>query len=760
MLHELPVILKIRESLSSISDQPRFFLCLYVIIPLTLLISFIFVVKILKKIDHLEKNPKSKIMRGISAKIQHGAKVFLKEQSKMLFIVLGILFIPVGINGLNFTDNPWLSFGLTVFIFFMGSLSSLLASYIGMISATKANIFVVEASIEDPNEGFKIAYVAGMITGILNISMFVLGIWLIFIFTNENIYLMVSYDFGASVSALLAQVGGGIFTKSADMGADLVGKFELGLNEDDPRNPAIIADLVGDNVGDCAGRGADLFESASSDAVGGMVLGLTLFILLGNPIFIISDLTLVSLGLLSLYFTVFFLKIDFEKPTRSIWRVFISSTAFNLVVLLVINLLLFGKFGWILFLSSSVGLIAIFIVIMHTTYHTSIEYKPTHNIAEASENGASLNILAGLSNGFSSVFLPIIVFCISIITTYWLGITYGKLYYESLGSPAEDIFGEVISMELLILAFGIWGVNMASISSDSIISTILSFDTFGPIMDNAAGIAEMGGEEAPEGLRENLEKLDALGNTTKAVAKGFALVCGGFSSIVMFLTFLLSTVTLAGELPNQYISDEELMNIFHNLDIYNPLIITGFFIGVSIPVLFSAMIIEATLGGAGDMVKEVKHQFDTIPGLREGKPGVDPDYDKCIDVSAKNALQNIIKPVLIILGIVILVGVLLGPMVVASLLLGNLIGSLIFGLFMSIGGGSMDNAKKGIEDGLFGGKGTDAHRASIIGDTVGDPLKDVAGPSMNIIITTINTLALTFLPLFIMTGYLWSYIKI
>ena len=758
MIYELPVIEKIRDSISNYSDQPMFFISLYVIIPITLLISFLFMAKIIKKINHLEKNPKHAAMRTISEKIQHGAKIYLKDQSTMLFILLAILCIPVGINGLNFMDNPWLSFFLTVFIFIIGSLSSLLASYIGMISATKANIFVVEASIDDPEDGFKIAYVAGMITGILNISMFVLGIWLIFLLTNQNIYLMVSYNFGASVSALLAQVGGGIFTKSADMGADLVGKFDLGLNEDDPRNPAIIADLVGDNVGDCAGRGADLFESASSDAVGGMVLGMTLFILVGNPIFIISDLTLVSLGLLSLYFTLIFLKIDFKNPTKSIWRVFVSATLFNLVLLFIVTYFLFGEYGWILFLAGAFGLLATFIVIIQTTYHTSIEYKPTSRLASASDTSTSLNVLSGLSNGLASVFIPILVFVISIIFTYWLGIKFGEQYVNAPGFTGLDIFGKAIDPSIFIIAFGIWGVNMASVSSDIIISTILSFDTFGPIMDNAAGIVEMGGggEEEMKDLRVNLDKLDALGNTTKAIAKGFALVCGGFSSIVMFFTFLLSATELAPQLPNTYIPATDLENIFHHLDLWNPLIIAGFFIGVAIPVLFSSMIINATLGGAKKMVREVKRQFDTIPGLKEGKEGVEPDFDKCIDVSAKNALNHIIKPVLSIIVIVLVVGILLGPMSIAGLLLGNLIGSLIFGLFMSVAGGSMDNAKKGIEDGLHGGKGSKAHMASIIGDTVGDPLKDVAGPSMNIIITTINTLALTFLPLFIMTGYLWN----
>lgn len=754
MLFELPVIIKLRETLSDFGANPIFYFCLFVIIPFCLITSFIGLLLIFRKINSLEA--KTKKMREISSYINKGASVYLKKQAKMLFIVLGILFIPVGLTGIEFIKNPFLGFLITIITFFIGSLSSLLAGYIGMRAATKTNILVVEASIEDPNEGFKLAYYGGMITGILNISMIVLGLWLILILTNANIYLMVSFDFGASVTALLAQVGGGIYTKSADMGADLVGKYEMSIKEDDPSNPAIIADLVGDNVGDCAGRGADLFESASSDAIGGMILGLTIFIFIGNPIFIISDLTLISLGMLSLFFTTPFLKVDFEKPSRSIWRVFIASTAINSIMLFFMNILLFGPFGIFLFISSIIGLSAVFITILFTIYSTSIDYPPTKRVAEASRDSPSINIIAGLSAGLGSTFFPILIFCISVILAYYFGYLYGLTF---LYNTQTDIFGNKINPILLIIAFGIWGVNMASVSSDSIISTILSFDTFGPIMDNAAGIVEMGGAEdgTPIGLRENLDRLDAVGNTTKAVAKGFALICGGLSSIVLFFAFLLSTSTLSGELPS-FIPHEQLSNIFNYLDIYSPLMILGIFIGVILPVLFTSMILKAVQRGAENMVKEIRRQYNEIPGLREGK--AKPEYYKCIDIAAEIALRSMIKPVLIIIGIEILTGILFGPMVVAGLLIGNLIGCLIFGLFMSIGGASFDNAKKAIEGGLYGGKGSFAHKSAIIGDTVGDPLKDSAGPSMNILITTVNTLALTFLPIFIMTGFLWVLIPI
>ena len=686
--------------------------------------------------------------------IQKGATIYLTHQARTLFIVLFVLLIPVGLTGIAYVDESFIGFLICGLIFFLGAISSLFAGYVGMKSSTKSNILVVTASITDPQEGFKIAYYGGMITGIINISLLIFALWAILLLTNGNIYLMISYNFGTSVTSLLAQVGGGIFTKSADIGADLVGKYEMGINEDDVRNPAIIADLVGDNVGDCAGRGADLFDSATSDAIGGMLLGLILFLFIGEPIFIVSNITLIAVGLLSLYFTVLFLKIDFKKVASSIWRVFISATAINMLILFILNIFLFEGIGLLMFFASVMGLIAGFLMIILTIYYTNINHRFTKRVAEASQESSSLTIIEGISVGFQATFFPILSFVISIIIAYLFGSIAGNIYYfQILGTPSTDILGSTISPAIFSLVFGIWGVNMASVSSDVIISTILSFDSFGPIIDNAAGIAELGNGEAPPSLRENLDKLDAIGNTTKAIAKGFSLICGGFSSIVIFLTFLMTTHSLAGNIPSPIPSDQ-LFNIFSNLDFYNPLIIFGLCIGLCLPVLFSSMILRSVQNGAMHMMREVRRQFREILGLKEGK--VKPDYAECIKISSQNALKNMIKPVLIIISIVISVGILFGPMVSASVLMGNLIGCLIFGLFMNISGASFDNAKKGIESGLFGGKASFTHKAAIIGDTVGDALKDAAGPSMSILITTINTLSITFLPIFIMTALLWG----
>ncbi|TXT62502.1 MAG: K(+)-insensitive pyrophosphate-energized proton pump [Promethearchaeota archaeon] len=752
MFLKLPSIELLRQTLENYSDNLGFFICMFILIPIVMLCCAITLYLIFRKIKNLEN--KTKHMREISRYIRDGARIYLQKQAKMLSIILTILFIPVGLTGLEFLNIPLLSLIITGVIFLLGAFSSMVAGYIGMISATKTNILVLEASIDDPNEGFKLAYYGGMITGILNISLFVIGIWLIFLFTGANIYLMVGYSFGASIMSLLAQVGGGIYTKSADIGADLVGKYEYNIKEDDPRNPAVIADLVGDNVGDCAGRGADLFESASSDVIGGMILGLGLFLFLGDPIFIITDITLISLGMLSLFFTVPFLKINFENTSRSIWRVFISATGLNILILFVFNLLLFGLAGIFLFLASLLGLIAVFITIILTVYYTSIEHRPTRKVARASEDSPSLNIISGLSTGFSSSAGPIMVFILGFSGAFIFGTIFGSIILDTLGVFPISMLGSPINPKIFILNFGIWGVNMASVSSDTIISTILSFDTFGPILDNAAGIAQMGEEKdrTPKDLRQNLDKLDAVGNTTKAVAKGFALVCGGFSSIVMFLTFLTSTSTLATDF-NTIIPRNQLVNIFDFIVLHNPLIIGGLFIGVLLPVIFSAFILSAVQKGAQDMVAEVRNQFKTIPGLIEGRAV--PNYEHCIKLSARNALRYMVKPVFTVIIIVIIIGILFGPIVTGALLIGNLIGCLLFGIFMSVSGAVFDNAKKGIENGLHGGNNSAAHKAAIIGDTVGDPLKDAAGPSMNIIITTINTLSITFLPIFLISGFLF-----
>ncbi|MHA1369450.1 MAG: sodium-translocating pyrophosphatase [Promethearchaeota archaeon] len=741
--------ISIWDQLTSGKFASIFYISFFLIIPVSLIFAVVTVTYIFHRLS-LYKTKFQK-MKEIHDHIRSGAKTYLRRQAKTLILLICVLFIPVGLTGIGFLDNKILAVIITGSVFAMGSLSSLFAGYISMDAATRTNILVIDAAITSPNEGFKRGYHGGMISGILNISVFVFGIWLLFIITRGNINLLVGYSFGASIASLLAQVGGGIFTKSADMGADLVGKFEIGIEEDDPRNPAIIADAVGDNVGDCAGRGADLFESASSDAVGGIVLGFSIFLISGNPLFIILNITLLSTGIFACIVASRALTSDVKKnPSRVVWVVFTVATIVNLGILFGINMFLFGPKGYLLFFSSLGGLGASLLSILVTLYYTDVKFKPTMSIAEASQEGPAINVVTGISVGFESTVLPLLIFGATIIIAYLSGHYYGIFYFDALKDTGitTTLNGEPINEKLFYFMFAIYGVNMASVTSDMLISTILSFDTFGPIMDNAAGITQMAIEEGTKELRMVLDKLDATGNTTKAIAKGFALVCGGFSSIVLFQTFVIDTANLgAYALMNP-------VDVLKFLDITNPLIILGLMVGVVLPFLFSAKVIKAVSQGAGRMVREVRRQFQSIPGLKEGK--AKPDYETCIDISAKNALSSMLLPVVIIISVPICFGIFFGPFGVGAVLVGNLIGCLIVGLFMSMSGGAFDNAKKAIEAGLFGGKGTATHRASIIGDTVGDPLKDSAGPSMNIEITTVNTLALTFLPVFVMAGWLWQ----
>ncbi|MFX0100381.1 MAG: sodium-translocating pyrophosphatase [Candidatus Hodarchaeota archaeon] len=719
----------------------------YFLIPITLACSFVVVLFIFNKIRKYEL--KFEQMHEIHERIEKGAQTYLKRQSKTLFTIILILFVPVGLTGMNFLKNQVLAVIITGVCFCLGSLSSMMAAFLSMDAATRTNVLVAEISATNPNKGFRFGFYGGLVNGILNIAMFLTGLWILFMVTGGNVYLIVGYSFGGSITALLCQVGGGVYTKSADMGADLVGKFEIGMDEDDPRNPAVIADAVGDNVGDCAGRGADLFESALSNTIGGMVLGVIIFTISGNPIFIISDITLLCSGVFSAMLSSQFLKYHKEtNPSRVVWIIFFISTIFNFGVLYLLNLLLFGKEGYLLFLCCMTGLFSSLLSIIATLYYTDVNYKPTHSIAEASQQGAGVSVVAGLATGYEATIIPLVGFGISIITSYAFGYQFGRLYALELGI---DPIAEETFFNFFCFVFAIWGINMASVSSDTMISTILSFDTFGPIVDNAEAIASMAKDETTPGLMIVLEHLDATGNTTKAISKGFALVCAGYEGITLFLTFVIDTETLAGVSYGTYMS---------YFLITNPLIVFGLLIGCLLPYLFASQIMKAVGKGASEMVHEVRRQFQEIPGLKEGTATA--DFNKCVDISTKFALRAIAKPVFIIVVIPVISGILLGPIFVGSLLIGNLIGCLIVGLFMSLTGAAFDNAKKGIESGMFGGKGTHAHKASIIGDVIGDPLKDSAGPSMNIEITTINTLALTFLPLFVTMGlyglfpWLWA----
>ncbi|MHA1732961.1 MAG: sodium-translocating pyrophosphatase [Promethearchaeota archaeon] len=760
---------KLREAIwgggGSWAGNPYFFFSLFVLIPATLVVGYAAVVVIARKLTRANRGlPR---MQEVHEAIAAGARAYLAREARYLYVTLAVLGVPVSLTGWSLHSVPALGVLFSGVIFLVGASSSFLAGYTGMRAATLANVRVVMAVRDGtPNDGFKMGYHAGAITGILNIVNFILGIWIIFLLTNANIYLMISYDFGASVTALFAQVGGGIFTKSADVGADLLGKLDLGIPEDDPRNPAVIADNVGDNVGDCAGRGADFFESASSEVVGGFILGIAVFIVTGNPIFILVDMTLIATGVFSTLACMKFLDVPLgDNPSRVVWVNFLAAMGINVVLNFTITVAFLGPAGLWLFLASLFGLLSSIFTVFVTIHFTDIGHKPTKRIMDESRTGPATSVLSGLSVGFRSTFFPVLIFSATFIVAGLCGYAYAELARSALISAGSsvgettitlDVFGNPVSPVYFDFIFVVWGINTASASASMMIGVILSFDTFGPIVDNAAGISEMAGDETTQELRDNLDLLDATGNTTKAIAKGYALLCAGFASVVLFQNYLFNLQTIGPTIGGNF-PPGTFDNVFTSVQISNPILMLGVVLGISIPFIFSSYCLSAVSEGATVVVKEARHQYY----LAEAQDSEDarPDYKACVDIATTHAIKRMILPVALIVGIPLLTGLFFGPFFIAALLVGNLAGCLVLGISFSISGGAMDNAKKGIESGIHGGKGSVAHKASVIGDTVGDPLKDTAGPSMNIVLTTINTLALTFLPLFVLTAWLSPFLQ-
>ncbi len=663
-------------------------------------IGLMYVAWIMKKIQQKENGTEE--MENIHNLIKLGSNAYLKRQYKTIFIVLIILFVI-----LLFID-------LFIAISFMiGAVSSLVASFISMYVSTMSNVKVTQACRRDVKEALKIGFNSGMVIGVSVISISLLGISILYIIFDYSVQDIIGFAFGASFSALFAQLGGGIFTKGADIGADLVGKLEEGLPEDDKRNPAAIADNVGDNVGDCAGRGADLYESSSANNIGAMIIGVTLYALTLNPLFIIFSLITRAFGNLAGIFGGYFSKMreGEEYPINAFARGLTYTSIFSMLFFLLLTWLSFGVGWWLLFLCAlfgiGLGLSTYFLV----DYYTSSRYTPVKRVIQNSETGAATNVISGLSLGLESPAIPALTFVIGIIVSFFWGELYGQL----------NNFDSYIG--------GVFGITTATMGLLSITTIILAFDGFGPVSDNAAGIAEMShlGEE----VRNNLDRLDAVGNTTKALAKGFGITCAALSAIILFEAFL-----------------EEIKAT--DVNIYHPIIMVSLLLGTMIPFLFSAWAIRATGASAYGMINEIRRQFKEDPGILAGTSS--PDYAKCIDIGTKVSLKKMILPALLPTISPIIIGFIFGPIAVASFLISGTISGIILGFVLNTGGGALDNAKKAIEGGLLGGKGSPAHDASIVGDTVGDPLKDTAGPSLHIFVKVLNTVSIAFAGFFILYG--------
>ena len=655
-------------------------------------------------------------MTEIYNAIRTGSKAYLYRQYKTISVIAIVLAIVLFLA----FDNPRDGIPKVSFAFLVGAAFSLLAGYVGMDVATRANARTATAGKHGTQVPLDIAYRGGLVMGLFNVGLSLIAVSGLFYLYGQDISLIVGLGFGSSLAALFAQLGGGIFTKAADVGADLVGKVEAGIPEDDPRNPAVIADNVGDNVGDVAGRGADLFESITAENIAAMIVGVAIASVLDNPAFVILPLLACALGLIATVLGLPFVRSkNFTDPMIPMRNGMIVTTV--LVIIGLYFLITQTVQSINLFYASLVGVFSSLMIFVITLYYTASQYRPVNTISEASESGPGVNIITGFSVALESTVLPILV----IIFALGGGFYFGELFALEHAGKISPQLG------------GIYGTAVATMGMLAVAGVILSMDGFGPIVDNAGGMAEMSGSD--KSLRDRIDLFDAAGNTTKALTKGYALSSAGLAALILFQAYLIDLTHLSTEIVT-------VESIIINLIDYK--IIIALFIGGLLPYAFASFAIRAVGKTAFQVVAEVRRQFKEKPGILKGTES--PDYGKAIDISTIAAQKEMIIPGLLPVVVPLIVGVVLGPFAVGAFLLSATVSGTLLAFLMNTGGAAWDNAKKNIETGKFGGKGSEAHKAAVVGDTLGDPFKDTAGPALHVLVKLINTISLTFIPLFLL----------